>query len=467
MKKYIILILLLFIMLCGCATNEENKENEAIDKNEPEVNNPTTKQEKIAFLGSDNDLYRINITTNNNDLPQNEDEYIQGSLNITEQNTSIYLKDDLNVKIRLRGNSTKDPEKKPYKIKFDEKESLFGLTAAKEWVLLANYYDKTNIRNFLAYRTASKLNSFDFQPSYIFVDLYLNNEYHGLYMLSEQMEANEGRVDIQNKISSDGIKSFLIEADWRSISEYSGYENECYFLLRSYAFKFKYPNANNYLEALKNFNTEVAGEYITNISWAMDYMKDVANAIDSNDYNKFSKFIDINSFIDYYLIQEFFKNVDTGGTSQFYIIEHCENSSILKCGPVWDFDIAMGVVGQSQTSNEYALYKNSDLYAKEADYFYKQLFKNETFVQKVKERYSLVRPVLLEIFDEIQNIETILTKAQERNLAKWPLPTQRRDWIEIYAMGDEYYSLTSSSQHYRYLEEFLRERLITLDRYYK
>ena len=100
------------------------------------------------------------------------------------------------MRIKLRGNSTLGAAKKPFRIKFDSKQSLFGLEKSKDWVLLANYYDKSNLRNYLAYLTANKMTNLGFQPSSIFVDVYFNGEYYGLFTLCEQMEVNPGRVDI-------------------------------------------------------------------------------------------------------------------------------------------------------------------------------------------------------------------------------------------------------------------------------
>ena len=113
-------------------------------------------------------------------LKNNTDEYTKGSLSITEQDETKVILDSKAMGIKLRGNSTRAALKKPFKIKFDKKQSLFGLKAAKKWVLLANYYDKSNIRNYLAYLTANKLTYLGFQPSSIFVDVYLNNNYYGL-----------------------------------------------------------------------------------------------------------------------------------------------------------------------------------------------------------------------------------------------------------------------------------------------
>ena len=132
------------------------------------------------FLGSDNDVYRINITTENNEFPVDKENYVNGSLNITEQDENTVIKESMDMRIKLRGNSTLGAAKKPFRIKFDSKQSLFGLEKSKDWVLLANYYDKSNLRNYLAYLTANKMTNLGFQPSSIFVDVYFNGEYYGL-----------------------------------------------------------------------------------------------------------------------------------------------------------------------------------------------------------------------------------------------------------------------------------------------
>lgn len=470
MYNKILLVILLILMLTSCTINfntpsskEDNLSNGNI--NEETVNDPITKTEEISHFGSDDDVYRINITTNGKEFPSSLTNYIDGSIKITEQNTSIVIKDTTNMQIKLRGNSTSGPDKKPFKIKFDKAESLFGLEAAKDWVLMANYFDKTDIRNYLAHLTANKFETLGFQPSSIFVDVYMNNKYQGLYMLCEQIEANKGRVDIENNFNENGISSFLIEADTRARDEYSGYEGSCYINLGGYAMRFKYPSANDYLKALSTNEQTFIDDYEKNINWATTYLNNAYSALLTNDYNKFEKYFDIESFIDYYLIQELFKNVDVGSTSQFYVINQQENKPKISCGPVWDFDISLGVVDNSQ-SDIYSYYTNTELYVRNVDQFYRNMFQNPTFIQKVKERYKEIRSVLYEVFDEISFIKKALTKAQSRNMEKWPLPSQRTTWIEIYAMSNTYFNLPTLSRHYRYLKTNLEERFAVLDHYY-
>lgn len=417
------------------------------------------------FLGSDNDLYRINITTENEEfLKNNIDEYTKGSLSITEQDETKVILDSKAMGIKLRGNSTKSALKKPFKIKFDKKQSLFGLKAAKKWVLLANYYDKSNIRNYLAYLTANKLTCLGFQPSSIFVDVYLNNNYYGLFLLCEQMEENKGRVDVEDKVSANGLSSFFLEVDERIKDEYKDGEGKAYFYFpiegkSSYYFSFKYPSYDDYLEYIEKNDEESISKYDNNISWLYEFL---SNALYSPNY---TDYLDISSFIDYYLVEEFFKNVDVGSTSQFYYIDSSQENIKLTAGPVWDFDIASGAIDDH--TGVYNMYYNSELFVRARDPLYAKLFLNDDFSKLVKKRYQEVRDeVFLSVFDEIDIAKEKLAKAQERNVSKWPLSTERNTWIEVYALGIDYLELTSINEHYDYLTSFLKRRLKAMDFHY-
>lgn len=463
--KFNILLLILVCILSGCnfkLTLPSLNQPTTNDKND---SNGNDQKDEVSYYGSDNDIYRINITTSDSSLPTSTSTYKTATLNITEQDTSKILFDTSNIKIRVRGNSTSAPDKKPYKIKFDVGTSLFGLTKAKDWVLLANYFDRSNIRNYLAYTLANKLDNLDFQPSCIFVDLYINNEYRGLYTLCEQIEANKGRVDIKKNISQDEISSFLLEVDDRAQDEYKGYKNKCYFTIGEYDIAFKYPSATEYIEALEINDQAYIDEYIKNTSWAINYFNEVNTVIKNGTYTQIESYLDIDSFIDYYFVQEFFKNVDVSSTSQFYVIDQALDVVKIKCGPVWDFDISSGVIDNSQGST-YSYYTNTELYVRNVDYFYKTLFGKREFNEKVKERYNEIRPLLLETISEIENIKNSLTKAQTRNIRKWNFPTTRQYWIEVNGMANSYFNLTSVNNHYKYLKEFLEARVALLDKNY-
>lgn len=439
-----------------------------------EVSTPYYKEKNIThYLGSDNDIYRINISTEGNAFPVDKENYVHGSLNISEQDTSKVLKEDMAMKIKLRGNSTLEADKKPFKIKFDSKQSLFGLDKAKDWVLLANYYDKSNIRNYLAYLMANKLDNLGFQPSSIFVDVYFNNEYIGLYLLCEQIEGKPGRADVEDKMSADGINSFLLEADERAKDEYAGYQGRCYVTSGGYDFALKSPDADDYVEAHELSSSsdaeerkeanETLAQFVKDANWLQQFLDKTSEAIYS--LKNYEDYIDVDSFIDFYLVQEFFKNVDVGSTSQFYTIDQTDEVVKLKAGPVWDFDISCGIVDSSR--GNYHSYEYYDLWMRERDYFCKALFNDPLFHEKVSERYAEIREdVVLSVFDEMELVLNILEKAQQRNIQRWPLTKERKTWVEKYALSNSYLDINSLEDHYSLVEETLSERLAILDKEY-
>lgn len=100
----------------------------------------------------------------------------------------------LAAEVRGRGHSTWEWPKKPYKIKLSDKESLLGMTASKEWVLISNYADESLLRNITAFAMAEAMGSFEFTPRAVPVNLYLNGVYQGVYTLGEQIEDRKSVV---------------------------------------------------------------------------------------------------------------------------------------------------------------------------------------------------------------------------------------------------------------------------------
>ena len=431
------------------------------------------------FLGSDNDVYRINITTENNEFPVDKENYVHGSLNITEQDENTVIKESMDMRIKLRGNSTLGAAKKPFRIKFDSKQSLFGLEKSKDWVLLANYYDKSNLRNYLAYLTANKMTNLGFQPSSIFVDVYFNGEYYGLFTLCEQMEVNPGRVDIEDNISVDGINSFLLEADERAKEEYPGHQGFAYVtsggpLYGYYDFALKHPDADDYVEALELQYSEdeeereeakaLLSQHIKDVTWLQEFLDNVSRAVYTR--SNYKKYIDVPSFIDFYLVQEMFKNLDVGSTSQFYVVDQADEVVKLKAGPVWDFDLSAGVVDET-SSNVYGGYMYTDLFMRQRDYYSRSLFEDDEYLNLVKERYTEIREdVILSIFDELDLAKELLANAQQRNIERWPLTQDRITWVEQYALSANYYAIPTLQAHIDHLENTLKERLQIMDEAY-
>lgn len=410
----------------------------------------------------------INIITDDLSVtPDNLDKevYTPGYVSIINYLNGEYVMDLSNQKmgIRMRGNSTTGALKKAFRIKFDSKQSVLGKSKAKSWVLLANYFDKSNLRNYLAYTMAQKMENLEFQPSAIFVEVNFNNTYQGLYLLSEQMETGEGRVDIENQYDIDGYPGYFFELDERLDDEGSGaildYDyfvlnnvESSYGAIYNWCLEYKYPDP----EILTN-EIKYRAEYLFNN--ANRAIKKLITKSDSLDYEEY---IDVDSFIDYYLVQELFKNVDVASTSQFYVIKP---GGKIQMGPVWDFDIALGVVG----SYVYDVYNNIDLFVRYRDPWYNCLFLSPYFLEKVTNRYSEIKDTIInDVYESIDNLLQKYEKAFNKNAQCWPLNYQSYDPpMFIEANYSPYYmALNSFEEHYQYLKDQLKLRIEILDANY-
>lgn len=401
-----------------------------------------------SHVANNRDLPIIDIRTDDGIFPTNKEDYVDGHISIIDYKDEKYsiALEGAEMGIRLRGNSTMGAPKKPFRIKFDKKQSLFGLTKAKSWVLLANYYDKSNIRNYLAYNMANRMEHLGFQPSAIFVEVIFNGSYIGLYLLSEQMQTGEGRVDIEDLVDDEGNPSYFLEQNVRAKDEAGQVENETYFTMNNgtYVYEYKFPEP----------VTAEQNEYIKN------YFEETENAIKNK--SNYEKYIDVNSFIDYYLVQELFKNVDVASTSQYYV-KYANGK--LHMGPVWDFDICAFVVGYDDQDGTYWSYENVPLYVRETDRWFRWLFEDSVFLSQVKTRYTEIRnTVVNQIMDDYSYITEHLKKAQEANLRVWPMEykSEANLWIERY-YHSEYKKLTTVEEHYQYLKDHIVKRVKLLD----
>ena len=248
--------------------------------------------------------------------PVDKENYITCSITIIKDN-KVDTKGK--GKIKLRGNKTLQLKKKPYKIKFDDKQSPLGMPAnAKKWNLLANHGDKTLLRTRLAFKISS-LFEMKYTPACLPVDLMVNGEYKGNFDLCDQVEQGKGRVEIE-KMSKKNINEpevtggYIIEADL-----YAKYEENYFVTKKGIIYSIKYPD-----------EEDIVPEQT-------DYINNTFNLIEEDVYNNdFSK-IDIESFCKFILIEDLCANPETFW-STYLTKERLEDKFYF--GPVWDFDIA-------------------------------------------------------------------------------------------------------------------------------
>ena len=268
--------------------------------------------------------------------------------------------------VKGRGNSTWNAPKKPYAIKFDDKKSLLSLPKDKSWVLLANYYDKTLLRNELALYIGNELSTLGWTPHYQYVDLMLNGQYKGIYQLGEKVKLSSKRVNVED----DG---FLMEIDNRALTE----DDARYFQVNHLG------NPVNIKDPDVEYNDD-------NYNYAKEFVLTAEDALYSDNFTDpdegWQKYMDINSFVEWYLINEISKNADACTLySSCYM--NLKRGGKLKMGPLWDFDLAFGgypwAGGTADWANnpEGFKLKNTDWFAR--------LFQDPVFVNKVKERFNV------------------------------------------------------------------------------
>ena len=376
------------------------------------------------------------ITTENNAPILNKEDYVSGSLTLVIEGESEYTEIiDAELGIKLRGNSTLTMPKKPYKIKFEDEQALLSDYAEKKWVLLANHVDQTLIRNYLAFSLASKLDM-DFSPSFTFVDVYINDVYQGNYLLTDQLEVSENRVSVEEKVS-DIDTGYLVEYDIGLYRE--GLENtdENFFLIDEIPFVIKSPDFedDHYVEGQKTY--------------IEDYFNTVLNTLKNKE--DYSTLIDESTFIDWFIVNEVFKNVDSGYSSVYF---HKDKDGLLKMGPVWDFDISSGVPG----------YVSEDLRGpvgwwtprQDKNIFFYYLMDYPSFRNNLQTRWNeMYDSSILSILDEIMDASDMITQSRYNNFELWDIIGKEEEWYT----SPEVLELTTYDEQIWFLYDYLEARI--------
>lgn len=361
------------------------------------------------------ELPYIEINTENKAAIISKEEYVNATISIGGTEDNKYDFSSLSGKVKGRGNSTWGQPKKPYKIKFDKKQSLFGSTyKAKSWVLLANYFDKSLSRNAIAYELASRMNSLSFSPERKYVDVYLNGTYVGVYLLTDQIETGDGRVDICEDEAEDGNTGYLMELDQPSRIEADGAVlDESYFKSNGYSFAFKTPDIEE--EFFVN-------NHSTYINYIRNYMDSCFTAMNGSGYEEITNLIDVESFAETYLVQELFANNDCGYSS-FYIVK--DKDGKLEAGPVWDFDIGAGNINYNMGNSE-SCPADKSLWASNANIFFKLLLKHNEFKELVTSKIYSYEETFNEVISLADSTSengyyTMYKNALNRNFDQWKI----------------------------------------------
>ncbi|MDD6784216.1 MAG: CotH kinase family protein [Prevotellaceae bacterium] len=251
--------------------------------------------------------------------------WLPGHVNIISDNGTAFKTDSMNV--RGRGNGSWTFEKKPYKLKLANKTRLLGMPAnAKEWTLINNYGDKTMIRNNVAFKL-SEIFEMDYTPACTLVDVVFNGQYKGSYQLCDQIEVRKNRVDITEMTPEDNSGENLTGGYLIEIDAYAGSEPKHFT-----SAKYNIPVTVHYPD-----NEDITTQQFQYIQKAFNELcESVYSDFYKSELGGYSNYLDENSWLKYFLIEELSGNTD--GYWSVYLTK--DRNDKFRVSPVWDFDLA-------------------------------------------------------------------------------------------------------------------------------
>lgn len=345
---------------------------------------------------------------------------------------------------RVRGNVTQQMPKKAFAVKLDSKSGVLDMPAHKRWVLLANWKDRTLMRNEVAFGIAEVFKNtlsggIAWNPSGQFVELVYNGVHVGNYYLCEQIKIDGNRLDINDPYDKDDAYSgvaedygYLLEAD-------DGYDETWQFTTA------------NYIPFL--FKDDGTQEMLT---YAQDFVRGIEDQLYAGNYAEAYEKMDLTSLVDYWLIQELMMNSEMQHPKSVYMYI---NNGKFYGGPIWDFDWNTLPVSTSYAEEGYSYtasmiskakcyhkrsgYPSEPLDESDKNYFwYPMLVKDATFKALAAERWNAVKGALLSYANsDIAAVKNKIAASEAVNHSMWPVD-EKSGWItkrySTYGIGGGY-----------------------------
>ena len=394
-----------------------------------------------AGTGDDSQLYQltnlptVSIHTLHDVIPNDKVHQIVSQLTIISENGTRLLSEP--GTIRERGNASRDFPKKPYRIKFDEKQYMLDAPAkAKKWTLINNYGDKTLMRNLLAFELSRRL-GMPYTPYGTAVDVLLNGEYKGCYQLCDQIQVHKDRVPVTEMASTDNEGIALTGGYLIEIDAYANQEKSWFNSSGGNPVTIKSPEEDSITSPQKNFIRTFFGKM----------------------ENDWQTYLDTNTFLRHFLVGELSGNTDTYW-SVFMYKERDED--MLYTGPVWDFDLAFDNDQRTYPVNN----KN--------DYIYRSggscTGNMRRFVDNIVINNAKAKSEMVTIWDKarcnglteenlvafVDAMEETLAQSQRLNFLRWPILNSR--------VHQNPRALGSFEAEVETVRHFVKERLPWMDK---
>ena len=402
----------------------------------------------IVILSFEGDMTQYKMFKNSQEVVfEDVEPYVDGTIRVLDNDDpekENYVTDEpvytSIMKAKKRGHTSFSYDKPQYLMKMyqedglENKTEILGMGEGDSWILNGSMADKSMMRNYLPYRIASEIGGSALAPDSRYCEVLIETEagleYRGVYLLQETIARGENRVNIDKNKDGEAYTSYIVRRDrftnFDVMLDTYGRLNE----LDPEWIGVKFPSEAKLTEETKSFIEE-------------DFSK-IEKIIYSDKesvFKAYDRYIDIDSFVDYFLINEFFGNYDAGNHSTYM---YKNSGGKLYIGPVWDFDQAM--------NNYYADEMETETLAFQVKPFFRELTNDSRFIDALKTRYSELRdgPLAYEhIVDVIEETNAYLTSAREREWYRW---------------ADDYLDGSFQNIHNYYLKDYIVDD-VTISRF--
>ena len=465
MRKDILKLLLFILIIASCNSIDPISDNPDSDNN----NIDTTKNDNL-FCEDCIKSFNFEITTLGVG-PEGEivdEPKVPAGLTIKRLDSNLY---EGIIGIEIRGESSQFFDKKSYGFETWDSQyndldvALIGFPEEEDWILYGPFSDKSLIRNKLIYELSNRMGRYTTKTE--FVELTINYEYKGLYIFMEKLKRDKNRIDI-SKLENADIDEELISGGYIIKIDKSDMEDGSYTDYNSFQSRFDvFGNENGDIRINFNYEYPKPGEIHANQkNYIKNYFYEFESSLASNNFkdpiNGFRKYIDEDSFIDFFILNELSNNVDGYRLSTYL---HKERNEKLVIGPIWDFNLSFG-------NADYCGGERYDVWCFKfnerclGDYWnvpfwWNRLLEDEKFVDKLKDRWNQLRlntlsdNNIITLIEEQYSFLNNETDIINRNFNKWKI-------FGIYIwpnsfIGNNYY------EEIDFLKNWIKERTKWLD----
>lgn len=356
------------------------------------------------------------------------------------------------VTIKCRGNSTyTQADKKSYLVELADSVDLLEMGSAEKWLLISNVFDDTALRNKVSYDIAEQF-QVPCTAQLAFVDLYLNGQYAGNYLFAEKVEVGENRIPITdleaaNKAANKGVDIRHLEGfskEYGALSLIKGISqmedpddiSGGYLIEIETDFRLIEDEISGFITSRQQPIVIKSPAYASEneVKYIADLYQKMEDAVFSEDGTNpdtgelYTDYIDMDSYVRRYILEELVKNADTIYTSQFFYKPVDDESTKLFAGPVWDYDKALGVEGM--VADTYDLNDPGGLYASAFGdcNIYHGLYQHLDFQEYVKEVYQKEAPdIIKNALEKIEVWKELNKNSMMMNAYRWSVYPDHSD----------------------------------------